>query len=113
MTTLLPTDADNNPIPAMRLKASGGAHSISASGSSARNTTAFDAATRVISLYATVPVYVRFGGASITAANTDHYFPEGLYYDVSIGDGDKGPHATHVAVLAVSASGTVYISEKE
>ena len=51
--------------------------------------------------------------ASITAANTDHYFPEGLYYDVSIGDGDKGPHATHVAVLAVSASGTVYISEKE
>lgn len=113
MTTLLPTDADNNPIPAMRLKASGGAHSINAAGSSARNITAFDATTRIVSLYATVPVYVRFGGGTVTAANTDHYFPEGTYYDFSIGDGDKGPHATHVAVLAVSASGTVYVSEKE
>jgi hypothetical protein len=112
MTTFLPHDANDHPIPALRLKASGGAHSIAASGSSARNSTAFDAATRVISLYATEPVYVRFGGSSVTAANTDHYFPGGVYYDVSIGGG-AAAQFTHVAVLRVTDNGTVYISEKE
>jgi hypothetical protein len=112
MTTLLPTDADNKTIPVMRLKG-GGAHAIAASGASARNATAFPADTRVVSLFATVPVYVRFGASTVTATSSDHYFPEGTYYDFAIGDGDKGPHATHVAVLAVSGTGTVYISEKE
>lgn len=113
MTTLLPRDADNNVIPALRLK-SGAAHSISATGTSARNSTAFGDDTQVIGLYATVPVYVRFGNSSVTAASTDHYFPEGTYYDFAIGGGDaKGPHNTHVAILAVSSNGTVYVSEKE
>ena len=112
-TTLLPTDADNNPIPVMRLKASGGAHTISAGASTARNTTAFDSNTRVVSLYATVPIYVRFGGGTVTAAATDHYFPEGVYYDFAVAGGDKGAQASHVAVLAVSATGTVYVSEKQ
>lgn len=114
MTTLLPKDADNNIIPAMRLKGTGGSHSISATSSSARNSTAFDAETQVVSLYATGPVYVRFGTSSITAANTDHYFPEGTYYDFAIGGGGaKGPHSTHVAVLAAGSNCTVYVSEKE
>jgi hypothetical protein len=114
MTTLLPKDDDSNPIPAMRLK-SGGAHSISATSSSARNATAFDAATKVVSLYATGAVYVKFGGSGVTAANTDHYFPQGLYYDfaVSGGESGKGPHNTHVAVLAAAGNCTVHISEKE
>ncbi len=43
MSTLLPTDDDNNPIPAMRLKP-GGAQSIAATASSARNATGFDTA---------------------------------------------------------------------
>lgn len=114
MTTLLPTDADNNPIQALRLK-SGGAHTISAtSGVSTRNATAFADTTRIISLYATAPVYVRFGDSSVSAATTDHYFPEGIYYDLAIGSGDgKGAQATHIAVRAVSAAASVYISEKE
>ena len=105
-------DSDNNPIPAIRLKALNGAHNIAAAGTSARNATAFDAATRVVSLYATGPVYIRFGGASVTASASDHYFPSGVYYDFSIG-GDKVPHFTHVAVLRVSSDCNVYISEKE
>ncbi len=112
MTTLLPTDADNNPIQALRLK-SGGAHSIAASGTSARNATAFNDDTKIVSLYATSPVYVRFGASTVTAAATDHYFPEGVYYDFAVSSGSKGAKVTHVAVLAVSAAGTVYISEKE
>ena len=112
MTTAMPMDVNNHPIPAVRLKASGGAHAIAASAISARNTVAFDAGTQVVSLYATVPVYVRFGGAGVTATASDHYFPSGVYYDFAIG-GDKVGHSTHLAVLRVSTDGMVYVSEKE
>ncbi len=111
MSTFLPQDSNDNPIPALRLK-DGAAHSIAASGTSARNSTAFDADTRVASLYATESVYVAFGDSSVVATSSDHYFPAGVYYDVSIG-GDKTAHNTHIAVLAVGTSGDVYVSEKE
>lgn len=112
MPTLLPRDSENNVIPAVRLKASG-AHAINATSSSARNSTAFGADTQVISLYATVAVYVKFGTSSVTATSSDHYFPAGTYYDFSIGGG-KVNHYTHVAVLRVGGSdGVVYVSEKE
>jgi hypothetical protein len=109
--TILPQDTFDRPIPALRLKP-GAAHSIAAGAASARNTTAFGDSTRIVSLFATVPVYVRFGGSGVTAASTDHYFPEGLYYDFSIG-GDEAVQYKYVAVLRASADGTVYISEKE
>jgi hypothetical protein len=113
MPTLLPVDSDNHPIPAMRLKP-GKAHEISATGASARNATAFESDTQVVSLYATGPVYVRFGASAVEAADTDHYFPEGVYYDFSVSGGDaKGPRFTHVAVLAAGDNCTVYVSEKE
>jgi hypothetical protein len=112
MPTILPLDDDSNPIPAIRLKATGGAHAIAATANSARNSIAFDDATKVVSLYATGPIYVRFGGASATATMSDHYFPSGIYYDFSIGGGAV-PHYTNVAVLRVSSDCTVYVSEKE
>lgn len=112
MPTIMPIDHNNNPIPAVRLKSGGGAHAIAATAASARNATAFAADTQVVSLYATGPVYVRFGGAGVTASASDHYFPSGVYYDFSIG-GDKVAHYTHIAVLRVSADCTVYVSEKE
>ena len=110
--TTLPLDSEQYPIPALRLKVSGGAHSIAASATSARNTTAFDANTRVVSIYATGPVYLRFGTSLVTAASTDHYFPSGIYYDFSIGGGKVGIF-THVAVLRADTDCSVYISEKE
>ena len=111
MPTFLPTDMDDNAIPAIRLN-NGGAHSINVTGVSARNATAFDSETRVISLYATGPVYIKFGDSGVTATTSDHYFPGGNYYDFSIGGGKVG-HYTHVAALQVSAGCTLYISEKE
>lgn len=113
MTTLLPLDSDNNPIPALRLKDSG-AHSISVSGTSARNSTAFSADTKVVSIYATGPVYLAFGDSSVAATTSDHYFPEGVYYDVAISGGaGKGAHDTHVAALQADSACTLFISEKE
>ena len=111
MTTLLPQDSNGYPIPALRVK-SGSAHTISIGTTSARNTTAFDDDTQIISLYSDVPVYIAFGDNSITATSGDHYLPTDLYYDISIG-GDSRVHYTHIAVLQVSDAGTLYISEKE
>jgi hypothetical protein len=112
MPTFLPLDSDNNPMPALRLRASGGAHAIAASTTSARNTTPFNAETRIVSVYADVPVYLKFGGSSVTAATTDHYFPAGVYYDFAIGSPRTGFN-THLAVRTLSGTGNVYVSEKE
>lgn len=111
MPSFLPLDSNGHPIPAMQLK-NGGAHSIAAGATSARNATAFDTKTKVISLYATVPVYIKTGGSSVAATTSDHYFPAGVYYDIAIGDAATG-HSTHLAVLRAEGDGTVYISEKE
>lgn len=111
--TYLPLDHDQNPIPALRLKATGGAHSVAATSSSARNSTAFNSETRVVSVYATGPVYLRFGGSSVTASNTDHYYPGSVYYDFAIGGGGKIGQFTNLAVLRADSDCTVYISEKE
>ena len=112
MSTFLPQDSNDNPIPVMSLKTAG-AHSISAAtGASARNSTAFDGDTRVISVYTDTDIYMIFGDSSITADAADHFFPAGLYYDFAIG-GENSVHNTHLAVLAASLSGTVYISEKK
>ena len=114
MPTLLPKDADNNIIPALRLRGTGGAHAIAASATTNRNATAFNADTRVVSVYATGPVYLRFGTGTVTASNADHYFPGGTYYDFAVGGGDtKGPRFTNLAVLAADSGATVYVSEKE
>jgi hypothetical protein len=110
MSTYLPRDSNNHPIQALSLRPSG-AHAISAGAVSARNTLAFSGDTHVVSLYATVPVFVKFGDSGVMASSSSHYFPAGVYYDFSIGGGDMAQF-THVAVLAFSGTGSVYVSEK-
>lgn len=111
MTTKLPLDSNDNPIPALRLK-DGGAHTFSTSAVSAKNITAFSAETRVISVYATQNVYLTFGNSAAAASASDHFFPAGTYYDFAVG-GDGTGHYSHVAALRVDTDGAVYISEKE
>ena len=108
--TTLPRDTDNNTIQALRL-APGKAHHMTATSTSTRNGTAFDNETRVVSLYATAPVYLNFGDANVVATDSDHYFPDGVYYDFAIG-GDKTLHYKHLSVMAVDGEAKVYISEK-
>lgn len=112
MSTLMPRDDDHRIIPALRLKPDG-AHAIPAGGASTRNALPFAADTRVVSVYATGPVYLRTGGADVTAGDGDHYFPEGVYYDLAVGDSLRGRH-THIAVRrAGTADCTLFVSEKE
>lgn len=111
MTTLLPRDDDNIPIQALRLK-SGSAHSISVTAASARNATAFDAATCTIAIYATGPCFVRSGNLTVTAAATDHYLPGGTYLYLSLGHTKVGRNS-HIAAIRANADVTLYISELE
>ena len=110
MPTMLPTDDNNNPIPALRLRDLG-AQKIAVGAASQRNVTPFDADTKVVSLYATVGVYVRLGGTGVTASATDHYFPANMYYDIAIG-GDDTAQTPFIAAISTEGSGTLYISEK-
>jgi len=107
MSTLLPQDSDNNPIPALCLK-SGGAHTLSVTSVATLNDTAFDDETRVISVYANVAVYIAFGDNTVVASSMDHYFPAGMYYDFSIGGG-LSAHHTHLSVLAGDTDGLVFV----
>ena len=109
--TTLPRDSDNAPIPALRLNPNG-AHQIAATDTSARNSVAFNDSTRVVSVYATGAVRLKFGDNTATATSNDHYYPSGLYYDFAIG-GDKTLQTQYVAVLAEGADCLVYISEKQ
>ena len=110
MTTLMPVDSNSNPIPALRLR-DGGAHTIPAASVAARNTQAFDEDTNVVSVYATVPVYLKFGDSEVEATTDDHFYPAGIYYDMSIGD-DRSGQFTHLSILRVAQDGEVYVSEK-
>ncbi len=113
MTTLLPKDADNNIIPALRLR-DNGAHQITAAATANRNNIPFNPDTKIISIYATVPVYIAFGGSNIDANTSDHFFPAGVYYDIAISGGNaKGSQKSYLSVLQASDGGTVFISEKE
>lgn len=111
MATFLPTDDNNNPIPALRLK-DGGAYAIAATTTAAANLSAFPATTQVISIYATVPVFLKFSENGAVATASDHYFPAGVYYDFAIG-GEEAVHYNYLSVLRSGASdGIVYVSEK-
>lgn len=110
MPTILPTDENNTPIPALRLR-DGGAHKLTVTGTSVRNAVAFDSGTRVVSVYATGPVYLRSGGVSITATVTDHYLPANIYMDIAIG-GEEAAQSTYIAALRAEGDCVVYISER-
>jgi len=110
MSTLLPVDTDNNPIQALRLRP-GLAQSVTVTATSARNATALDAATRIIGIYATVPIFVRLGNSSVTATTSDHYIPADTYMDISVA-GNSTQSYTHIAAVRASSDGTLYISEK-
>ena len=110
MSTILPRDNDNHPIPVLRLKP-GGAHTVAATATPAR-VGPFDPSTRVIGLYATGPVFLRSGDATVTAVASDHFFPEGFYYDLSLGHPLAGVHG-YLSVLRADTDCVLYISEKE
>ncbi len=112
---------DNNgtPIPALTMR-EGGAHSVAFSATAANNSTAFKTDTVIVSIFATTACFIKLSDTSGDAATTsDHYFPAGIYYDISLGGrpsegyGQKKPNKKYISAIQEGASGTLYISEKE
>jgi hypothetical protein len=112
MTTILPKDDDNNPIPALRLK-DGKAHKITATFVASKNSIPFDASTKVVSVFATEDIFIEFGDPSIVATTNSHFFPSGVYYDFAINTNKNAIDRYISIVQAGESSGYVYISEKE
>lgn len=110
MMTLMPIDQNSHPIPTLRLKP-GGAHQINIDAVANRNAVPFAEDTSVISFYANVPSYIRFGDETVQATIDDHFFPAGLYYDLSLGD-DRTGRYSHISVLQTNDAGQAFISEK-
>jgi hypothetical protein len=110
MTTILPVDGNNAAIPVLSLR-TGASHSVAVTATSARNATAFNAATRVIGLYATVPMFIRIGNNTATAVVTDHYLPAETYMDISVASGED-QIGGYVAAIRATSDGTLHMSEK-
>ncbi len=108
--TLLPTDTNNNPIPVLRPRP-GFAQTVAVTAAAARNTNAFDTATRVIGVYATVPMFIRLGNNTVTATTSDHYLPADTYMDIAVA-GSATQTYGYIAAIRASSDGTLYISEK-
>lgn len=91
-----------------------GSHELTIGATSARNTTAFDANTRVIEVYAAVACHYRQGDDTVTATATDHYLPATTGRLYALG-GDQLAQATHFAVIeaAVGVGGKIFITEME
>lgn len=106
--TSMPNDNLGRPLPTLGF-ADGGAKTIAITGSSTRNATPIASDVRVISLYATTACFLRFGDATVTASNTDHFLPGGVYLDVAVGPDTKD---RYIAALRSSADGTLYVSER-
>lgn len=114
-----PVDAGGIIIQALRPLVGGdgaGAHHISASTTTARNSTAFNADTRAVEIMADDgDMFYRFGdpdGANDTVAATtnDHKIRDGERLLYALG-GDKQPQSTHVAVIMSSGTGTLSVTE--
>lgn len=110
----LPIDESGMGIPALGLK-DGGAQKVNIEATANRSSELTGDindivhSARIISLYATTPCYIKIGDSSVEATDTDHYYPSGLYYDLSLKKSQ-----THISVLRVGATdGILYISEKD
>ena len=108
-----PRDDANEPIPVLGLRPAGGSK-INFNTSSASLSTRFANSIRVITLYATADCYVEIGDAT-TVANTSnsHFVPNGFLYDVALGSQLIASETSkYISVLGTTASGIIYISER-
>jgi hypothetical protein len=105
----MPLDQRGNPVPTLGYL-DGGDFVLTVTATSARNSTPFNAQTRVISIYATVPCFIRLGNNTVTATTGDHFIPDGTYLDIAVGPNTKD---RHLAVIRATSDGTLYISERE
>jgi hypothetical protein len=82
--------------------------------SAASNTSAsLLSATKVITITSTATCFIELGNNSISANKTNsHYIVSSMPYDIAVG-GESPSEERYIAVIGSTASGTLYISERE
>ena len=105
-----PKDENNNAIPILPLKPSGGQKVTIAAGS-ARSTAV---TTQAITVHATANCFIEIGDSTVIANGlTSHYIPELQTYDIGTGIAFGAADTRHVAVIRADAiDGDLYISER-
>lgn len=107
-----PKDADGVTMQVLRPMETPGAHQISFTASSARNSTVFNTVTRAVQLWATEDAFIRFGDSTVTAVTTDHFLPQNQMMLYAIG-GDSVAQSTNVAAIRDTTNGTLHVTELE
>lgn len=107
----MPYDAGGAHVQVMR-PLSGGAHHITTSGVSARNSVAFNSNTRVIEILCKEDCYFQTGDNTVTASSSDHFLRADVGRVYSIG-GDKQVQHTHIAVIQDTTGSILHVSELE
>jgi len=111
--TRMPRDDNNHSIPVLRFRTGGAQQaSISSGGASSFS---IPSGTRVITLICSVNAYFESGLDGVVATSASHYIPAGVPFDMALWSdlSDTDGYHTTISILAVSTTGTAYISERE
>ena len=114
-TAKQPRDAAGAAIPVLRFRSGSAQKLTSVTSSTAQRSSAFSTGAQVITVTATEPMYFATGDSSVTATSSSHYVPSGVPLDMALGTDVSSTidYHTHISVIAVNTTGTVYISERE
>lgn len=72
-------------------------------------TVSIPADVQVYTITPTTDCYIEFADVSTPATSSSHYFIGGLPYDIAIG---SNPRVNYISIIAASAAGTLFISER-
>ena len=115
MAAKQPRDAGGSPVPVLRFRSGAAQKLTSVTSSAAQRTSAFTTRTQVIPITADAALYFATGASDVTATSSMHYLAAGVPMDLSLGAdiASMVDYHTHASFIAVSDTGTVYISERE
>ena len=114
-TAKQPRDSAGAAIPVLRFRSGASQELTSVTSSTAQRSSAFSTGTQVITVTVTEPMYFATGDSSVTATSDSHYILANVPLDMALGTDVSSTidYHTHISVIAVSTTGTVYISERE
>jgi len=115
MAAKQPRDAGGSPIPVLRFRPGAAQKLTSVTSSTAQRTSPFTTGTQVVTITVSTAMYFASGNSSVTATSYMHYLSAGIPIDLALGMDISSTidYHTHASFIAVSDTGTVYISERE
>ena len=110
-----PKDNANEPIPVLGFRPNGG-HQVPFTTASSNTSPRIANSVRVVTLYSTADAFFETGESDSVAANStnSHFLPKTVPYDISLGPEVVSENNDRfVAVIGSTATGTLYISERD